>query len=176
MPERFRRDGRGQVLNPAWATTLLHMHMASNPDKVMTCDYTGVNRWGGGEVTTIITDAGSFSYALGEYDASSSVITICREVVRVFFPEKEGCLDGATWTGNMREVFLESGLFEEITEWEPEELLLGDILLNEQQNCAVVQDKGITDFFYDELGERGRCKCVDYFDHDWDCVLRWKER
>ena len=112
-------------------------------------------RWGGdyGEDATVHLPGGDVTYPTGSHDCSSSV---CRawQLALVGSPY-EGALDEASYTGNMREVFLNSGLF--YADRTPARR--GDVYLNDGRHTAMCQDGGLGDgpFGYD---------CLSHFIHN----------
>lgn len=112
-------------------------------------------RWGGdyGEDKTVELPGGAVTYSLGSFDCSSSN---CKawQLALVGSPY-EGVLDDATYTGNMREVFLASGLF--YADRTPARR--GDVYLHDGRHTAMCQDGGLGDgpFGYD---------CLSHFRHN----------
>ena len=88
-------------------------------------------------VKTLTIDGKKYSYDRGSWDCSSSVIKAWQLAIQ-YTPYK-GKLDGATFTGNMREVFTASGLFQ----WKPMSFIAsrGDLYLNEAQHVAMCQSQ-----------------------------------
>lgn len=78
----------------------------------------------------------NYTYKLGSYDCSSSVITAWKLALQ--YTAYAGALNGASYTGNMREVFLDSGLF-----WaDRTPAKRGDVYLNDAKHTAMCQDGG----------------------------------
>ena len=119
-----------------------------------------------------------------DYDCSSFLIAVW-EAVGV--PVKT---NGASWTGNMRDVFTRCG-FEVITT-DPAKLSIGaylqdgDIVLNELNHVAMVVDGGkLVQAGSNELGtvtggqtgdQTGReIAVVNWYSFPWDCALRYVE-
>lgn len=93
--------------------------------------YSQYQRWGDGTQETItLSDGTKVAVPNGDFDCSSAVIT-CWELA---YP---GCTGGATYTGNMKDGFLSTGLFE----WHPMGdgyiAQAGDIYLNETYHTAM---------------------------------------
>ena len=87
----------------------------------------------------------------GDYDCSSAVITAWKMALQG--TPYEGRLDGATYTGNMRSVFLNSGLFE-MWDTDTTEAVRGDVYLNDVHHAAMCLDGGHDNVLgYDALGE-----------------------
>jgi len=112
-------------------------------------------RWGGdyGEDKVVELPGGSVTYPLGSYDCSSSVCRAWR--LALVGSPYEGALDDATYTGNMREAFLASGLF--YADRTPARR--GDVYLHDGRHTAMCQDGGMGDgpFGYD---------CLSHFRHN----------
>jgi len=107
-------------------------------------------RWGGDHpdgMKRVGLPGGTVEYALGSYDCSSSVCKAWQ--LAIIGSPYEGVLDEATYTGNMREVFLRSGLF--YADRTPARR--GDVYLNDGHHTAMCQDGGLGDgpFGYDCL-------------------------
>lgn len=119
-----------------------------------------------------------------DYDCSSFLISVW-EAVGV--PVKT---NGATWTGNMKDVFCRCGF--EVVTTDPAMLSIGaylqdgDIVLNELNHVAMVVDGGkLVQASGNELGtvtggqtgdQTGReIAVVNWYSFPWDCALRYKE-
>ena len=118
-----------------------------------------------------------------DYDCSSLIITVWEQAgvpVRT-------C--GATYTGNMREVFLHCG-FEDVTSevslGDGRGLKAGDVLLNHRNHTAMMVDKyNLVQASINELGTvtggqtgdqtGGEIALRGYYNYPWDCVLRYRE-
>lgn len=101
--------------------------------------YSWSPRWGGDHPDgnkTLTIDGRNYTYALGSYDCSSSVITAWRLALQ--YTAYDGALDDATYTGNEREVFENSGLFYSSSEWAKR----GDVYLNDSKHTTMCQDGG----------------------------------
>ena len=103
-------------------------------------------------VKTLTIDGKKYSYDRGSWDCSSSVIKAWQLAIQ-YTPYK-GKLDGATFTGNMREVFTASGLFQ----WKPMSFIAarGDVYLNEQNHTAMCQSQDpdvMSEFCINENGD-----------------------
>ncbi len=118
-----------------------------------------------------------------DYDCSSLLITIWEQVG---VPVRTG---GATYTGNMREVFLRCG-FEDVTSevslGDGRGLAAGDVLLNHRNHTAMMVDKyNLVQARINELGtvtggqtgdqNGGEIAVRRYYNFPWDCVLRYRE-
>ena len=143
--------------------------------------YSQYNRMGDGTTETIkLSDGTTVTIAGGDRDCSSAVITALRAVgINTF---------GATYTGNMREQLLKTGLFG----WRKmgvKSARRGDIYLNEQCHTAVcvspygsargdllaqfsISEKGtITGTKGDQNGRESNVKA--YYSYPWDGSLYW---
>lgn len=110
-----------------------------------------------------------------DYDCSSFVIS-AYEAAGV--PVKRA---GATYTGNMRQIFKNCG-FKEVSK---DNLKPGDVLLNEKNHTALYIGNGkIVHARANEYGKAtggqtgdqtgGEICVAPYFDYPWDCVLRYE--
>ena len=146
-------------------------------------------RWGesGGEIVKFVSSSGRmYLIPAGDYDCSSSTIFCWRSVV-VGTPY-EGAFDYATCTSDMREVFVESGLF--YADLTPAKR--GDLYLNEGVHVAMCQDGGSDNVFgwdclsefnrnenhaasWGESGDQDDYESVfrGYYDDDWNTVLHY---
>ena len=119
----------------------------------------------------------------GDYDCSSAVITAWEQAG---VPVKT---NGATYTGNMRGVFLRSG-FADVTASvnlsTGAGLMRGDVLLNYERHTAMYVGKGkeveasINEFGTAKGGRPGdqtgkEFYVRDYRNYPWNCVLRYIE-
>ncbi|MBR3158461.1 MAG: ricin-type beta-trefoil lectin domain protein [Atopobiaceae bacterium] len=118
----------------------------------------------------------------GDYDCSSSTITAWKKAIEG--TAYEGKLDNATYTGNMRSVFVNSGLFE----WKPMSFIAspGDLYLNEGSHVAMCQTQEpdvLSEFSINEHGDvyggqRGdqtgwESRLNGYYDYPWDGILHY---
>ena len=143
--------------------------------------YSQYNRMGDGTTETIkLSDGATVTIAGGDRDCSSAVITALRAVgINTF---------GATYTGNMREQLLKTGLFG----WRKmgvKSAQRGDIYLNERCHTAVcispygsmrgdllaqfsISEKGtITGTKGDQNSRESNIKA--YYSYPWDGTLYW---
>ncbi|NGM16560.1 hypothetical protein GMI70_00795 [Eggerthellaceae bacterium zg-893] len=156
----------------------LHLHLCEHDWHGYT---QGQGRWGDGEgVCKAVVNGVTYEVEQGDRDCSSSVIECWKAAIKG--TPYEGKLDGATYTGNMRQVFTQSGLFE----WRPMTCVAqqGDVYLNEASHTAMCQS-GVPDvlseFLIDENGniiggtvgdQTGRESIVRaYYDYPWDGIL-----
>ena len=118
-----------------------------------------------------------------DYDCSSLIITVWEQVG---VPVRTG---GATYTGNMREVFLRCG-FEDVTGevslGDGRGLEAGDVLLNHRNHTAMMVDRhNLVQASINEMGtvtggqtgdqNGGEIAVRSYYNYPWDCVLRYRE-
>ncbi len=143
--------------------------------------YSQANRMGDGTTETIcLSDGTTVTIAGGDRDCSSAVVTALRAVgVNTF---------GASYTGNMREQLLKTGLFC----WRKmgvKSAQRGDIYLNEKCHTAVcvspygsargdllaqfsISEKGtVTGTKGDQTGRESNIKA--YYSYPWDGTLYW---
>lgn len=118
-----------------------------------------------------------------DYDCSSLIITVWEQVG---VPVRTG---GATYTGNMREVFLRCGFADvtsEVSLGDGRGLLAGDVLLNHRNHTAMMVDKyNLVQARINELGtvtggqtgdqNGGEIALRGYYNYPWDCVLRYRD-
>lgn len=124
----------------------------------------------------------SFDIGVGDYDCSSSTITAWKKALSDT-PYKNA-LDGATYTGNMKDIFLKSGLFE----WKPMSFLAepGDLYLNISNHVAMCQTQYpdiLSEFSSNEHGgayggQRGdqtgwESHITNYYDYPWNGILHY---
>ena len=142
----------------------------------------GSGRWGSGPTEEWEYEGVKGMFVVGDRDCSSSVIDCWQEALRG--SEYEGALADATYTGNMREVFVGSGLFE----WKPMSFTAqtGDVYLNESQHTAMCQSAVpdvLSEFYINEHGEiiggevgkqaYWEAMVRNYYDFPWDGILHY---
>ena len=142
--------------------------------------YSWEERWGAKpEIWTI--DGKKYTINVGDYDCSSSCITAWK--LALAYTKYKGALDGATYTGNMREVFTRSGLFE----WKPMSFLAhtGDLYLNEENHVAMCQTQTpdiLSEFSWGDTGAYGNKRgdqtgqessVHGYYDYPFDGILHY---
>ncbi len=140
----------------------------------------GGNRWGNGTVESITVDGKTYSFYGGDGDCSSFVI---RSYQAAGVPVKDL---GATYTGNMKRAFLDSGYFEV----QPMSFIAqrGDVYLNEQNHtamCLSAEPDILGEACINELGDivgglegdqtGGETRIGPYYDFypQWDCILHY---
>ena len=118
---------------------------------------------------------------VGDYDCSSSTITAWS--VALQGTPWEGALDGATYTGNMSDVFCGSGLFERM----PMSFLAepGDLYLDDSNHVAMCQSQYpdvLSEFSWGDNGAYGNVRgdqsgweasVHGYYDYPWQCILHF---
>jgi len=147
------------------------------------------NRWGGDHPDgskTLAIDGKPYTYPLGSYDCSSSVIRAWQLALQ-YTPYK-GALDDATYTGDIRSVFVGSGLF--TASMTPAKR--GDLYLSDGHHVAMCQDGGsdgvlgydaLSEFnrnedhgaYYGKVGDQDGLESVvrAYYDYPWSTVLHY---
>lgn len=111
----------------------------------------GSGRWGVGPMEAWTYEGVTGRFLVGDRDCSSSVIDCWQEALRG--SRYEGALGGATYTGDMRRVFVGSGLFE----WMPMSFIAqpGDLYLSEAHHVAMCQSQHpdiLSEFLLNEYG------------------------
>lgn len=138
--------------------------------------YTWGNRWGEGGTEKVWVDGKAYTINLGDRDCSSAVISAYKAA---------GLNIDATYTGNMRQAFLNTGMFE----WKPMSFTAqrGDIYLNEELHtamCVSVIPDLLAEFTINEFGECYGGQVGDqtgtesyihgYYNRPWDGILHFK--
>ena len=141
--------------------------------------YSQYSRWGdGGTETVTLSDGSRVEIATGDRDCSSSVCDAWEHAL-------PGSTGGATYTGNMRRGFTESGCFV----WHPwgdgYEPKRGDVYLNETHHTEMYLGGGKMGGFNgselgtidgaegDQTGRESRIKDVYVYSHGWDGILEF---
>lgn len=146
----------------------------------------GDSRWGSGPVEWWECEGVRAPFAVGDRDCASSVIDCWREALRG--SAYEGALDAATYTGDMRAVFVGSGLFT----WRPMGdgyvAQRGDVYLNEVNHTAMCQSAApdmLSEFLINEKGtitggqvgdQTGRESLVRPYYDAWDGILAYNHK
>lgn len=153
----------------------LHRIMCDDPR----FGYSWDERWGGPETDTWNIDGRNFTLNVGDYDCSSSYITVWRLMVKG--TPYEGVFNATQSTHTMRSVFLASGLFD----WVPvSQAQPGDAYLNEQNHVAMCQTEWtLSEFSSNEYGgahggQRGdqtgwESHIATYYNYPWDGCLHY---
>ena len=165
---------------------------ATNMEHLCTCNkhgYSQSERWGDSSrgVCYVECEGHKSTFYAGDRDCSSAIIDSWQEAL--IGTPYEGKLKDATYTGNMRSVFVNSGLFE----WKPMSFsaVRGDIYLNEANHTAMCLDGGSDKVHnYDCLGEftisetggiygqsgdqtGGESIIHEYYNYPWDGILHY---
>lgn len=147
----------------------------------------GAGRWGVGPTEVWTYEGVTGRFLVGDRDCSSSVIDCWQEALRG--SRYEGALGGATYTGDMRRVFVGSGLFE----WKPRGsgyiAQTGDVYLSEAHHTAMCQSAIpdiLSEFLLNEWGgitggqvgdQTGAESIVRaYWDFPWDGTLAYNHK
>lgn len=156
----------------------------------------GDDRWGGnyGGVKTLTINGRKYMYALGDRDCASSVIEAW--ALALTGTPYEGKLKGATYTGDMLEVFVQSGLFDaSLTPAKRGDLYLTPRTPSRIGHVAMCQDGGadgvfgrdcLSEFVRNEYhsafggkpGDQddGESIMRDYYDFPWITVLHYNHK
>ena len=147
----------------------------------------GDGRWGSGPLEYWTHSGQTGQFLVGDRDCSSSVIDCWREALRG--TKWEHYLDGATYTGNMRSVFVGSGLFN----WHPRGdgyiAQTGDVYLNEANHTAMCQSAVpdiLSEFLLNEWGgiiggqigdqTGGESVVRSFWEFPWDGTLEYNHK
>ena len=147
--------------------------------------YSQGSRWGDASLGSIYVECEGHTseFYIGDRDCSSAVIDCWQEALKG--SPYEGLLDGATYTGNMRSVFVDSGLFE----WHDMSFSAsrGDVYLNEVNHTAMCLDGSPSNDILGEFcisengtiyGQTGDQTAYEsyihwYYDYPWDGILHY---
>ena len=153
--------------------------------------YSWSPRWGtdGYGYVTWNIEGRDYTVKIGDYDCSSSTITAWQKALEG--TDYEGALDGATYTGNMRSVFVNSGLFD-VWNTYSSYATRGDLYLNDDSHVAMCQDGGsdgvygwdcLSEFSINEFGgvyggqtgdqTGGESSINGFYDYPWYCTLHY---
>ena len=147
----------------------------------------GSGRWGVGPMEAWTYEGVTGRFLVGDRDCSSSVIDCWQEALRG--SRYEGALGAATYTGDMRRVFTNSGLFE----WKPRGsgyiAQTGDVYLSEAHHTAMCQSAVpdvLSEFLLNEwggitggqVGDQTGAESVvrAYWDFPWDGTLAYNHK
>lgn len=143
--------------------------------------YTQAKRWGDGTYETVtLSDGSKVKVANGDRDCSSGIISAL-EAVGV------DC-HGATYTGNMRECLLATGLFKWVPIDQKPYAQRGDIYLNEDNHTAMCTSDEPDMLCQFSISENGTIYGVQgdqtgresnfgpYYEYPWDGRLEWIDR
>lgn len=165
---------------------------ATNMEHLCNCPlhgYSQAERWGDSSkgICYVECEGHTSTFYAGDRDCSSAICDAWQEAL--IGTAYEGVLAGATYTGNMREVFVNSGLFE----WYDMSFSAsrGDIYLNEVNHTAMCLDGGNdgvygadmlgefciseTGGIYGESGDQtgGESIIHGYYNYPWDGILHY---
>ncbi len=148
----------------------------------------GSGRWGDGEgACDVWVDGKCYKVQQGDRDCSSSVIECWQLALEgTAYAGALGKLGvgGPTYTGNMKQAFIKTGLFE----WKPMSFVAqkGDIYLNEASHTAMCQSSSpdmLSEFLINENGQITGGKTGDqtgkesvirgYYNFPWDGILHY---
>ena len=153
--------------------------------------YSWSPRWGtdGAGYVTWTVEGRNYTIKCGDYDCSSSTITAWQKALEG--TDYEGALDGATYTGNMRSVFVNSGLFD-VWDVNSTSATRGDLYLNDDSHVAMCQDGGsdgvygwdcLSEFCINEYGDvyggqtgdqtGGEARINGFYNYPWYCTLHY---
>lgn len=145
----------------------------------------GSGRWGDGEGFCYVdVDGDQYKVEQGDRDCSSAVIDCWQQAISK--TKYAGALGGATYTGDMRSVFVNSGLFV----WHPMSdgyiAQRGDIYLNEASHtamCTSAVPDMLAEFSINEFGgitggvtgdqTGNESRIAPYYDFPWDGILQY---
>lgn len=142
-------------------------------------------RWGGDHpdgVKRLRIHGREYSYPLGSWDCSSSVIWSWRQALKG--TPYEGSLDGVSTTHGMRDVFGRSGLFE-VWDTQSTTAQRGDVYLNDASHTAMCQGPEpdmLSEFSMSENGDvynnqvgdqTGKESSVHGYYGPWACTLHY---
>ena len=164
----------------------IHAKMCEDPG----FGYSWGERYGtSSDPITITVEGRKYTINRGDYDCSSSVCTAWQKALEG--TKYAGRLDGATFTGNMRSVFVNSGLFD-VWDVNSTEAVRGDVYLNESAHTAMCQDGGkdgvygydaLSEFCINEFGgtyggQRGdqtgsESRIAAFYNYPWDLTLHY---
>lgn len=164
----------------------IHANMCEDPG----FGYSWGERYGDpGDPVTWNIEGRDYTVNRGDYDCSSSVCTAWQKALEG--TPYEGRLDGATYTGNMRSVFVNSGLFD-VWDTSSTSAVRGDVYLNDAEHTAMCQDGGsdgvygydaLSEFCINEFGEvyggqrgdqtGGESRIAGFYNRPWNCTLHY---
>lgn len=174
------------MANCANIAATIHAKMCEDPG----FGYSQGNRYGdSSDPVTYNIEGRNYTINRGDYDCSSSVCKAWQKALEG--TNYEGALNGATYTGNMRSVFANSGLFE-VWDTYSTNAVRGDVYLNDTSHTAMCQDGGndgvygydcLSEFSINEFGtitggrkgdQTGWESAINnYYDFPWNCTLHY---
>ena len=172
-----KQEQVAKAIDVAKVAAAIHADMCNDNDN----GYSWSPRQGedGKGIKKLIIDGREYQYDRGSWDCSSSTIYAWNEALK-YTPYKNA-LRGASYTGNMRDVFVKSGLFE-VKPVAPAPA--GDLYLNEQYHVAMSQGNGkMSQFSINEHGgayggtpgdQTGKeAYITTYYNYPWNLVLHY---
>ena len=176
--------GKAESSTSTATKTIKRGQVAADIHKRMVNDdrfgYSWAERWGANKETWTV-DGVTFPIKVGDYDCSSSCIEAWADALTG--TKYADMIRKATYTGNMRDVFVGSGLIE----WKPISFIAspGDLYLNESDHVAMCQRQvpdELSEFSISETGgttgkrgdQTGHEAAVNpYYDYPWDGILHY---
>jgi hypothetical protein len=176
--------GKAESSTSTATKTIKRGQVAADIHKRMVNDdrfgYSWEERWGANKETWTV-DGVTFPIKVGDYDCSSSCIEAWADAL--YGTKYADMIRKATYTGNMRDVFVGTGLFE----WKPISFIAspGDLYLNESDHVAMCQRQvpdELSEFSLSETGgttgkrgdQTGHEAAVNpYYDYPWDGILHY---
>jgi hypothetical protein len=176
--------GKAESSTSTATKTIKRGQVAADIHKRMVNDdrfgYSWEERWGANKETWTV-DGVTFPIKVGDYDCSSSCIEAWADALTG--TKYADMIRKATYTGNMRDVFVGTGLFE----WKPISFIAspGDLYLNESDHVAMCQRQvpdELSEFSISETGgttgkrgdQTGHEAAVNlYYDYPWDGILHY---
>ena len=176
--------GKAESSTSTATKTIKRGQVAADIHKRMVNDdrfgYSWAERLGANKETWTV-DGVTFPIKVGDYDCSSSCIEAWADAL--YGTKYSDMIRKATYTGNMRSVFVGTGLFE----WKPISFIAspGDLYLNESDHVAMCQRQEpdeLSEFSISETGgttgkrgdQTGHEAAVNpYYDYPWDGILHY---
>ena len=176
--------GKAESSTSTTPTAIKRGQVAADIHKRMVNDdrfgYSWAELWGANKETWTV-DGVTFPINVGDYDCSSSCIEAWADALTG--TKYADMIRKATYTGNMRSVFVNTGLFE----WKPISFIAspGDLYLNESDHVAMCQQQvpdELSEFSISETGgttgkrgdQTGHEAAVNpYYDYPWDGILHY---
>ena len=168
-------------INCANHAATLHAHLCEHDWHGYT---QGSGRFGDGSDDWVEIDGIAYNIGGGDRDCSSSIIQCWQKVLEN--TAYAGRLAAATYTGNMKAVFVNSGLFEWHTMSSGYVAKRGDIYLNELSHTAMCQSDNpdtLSEFCINENGgivggavgdQTGKESLIrGYYNYPWDGILSY---
>ena len=164
------------LYSAAQAAADIHYHLVSHEAHGYT---QGWGRWGTDDICYVESQGIVFPVRGGDRDCSSSVIDAWK--LALLPTAYAWSLDAATYTGDMRAVFANSGLFMVYGIDYPASR--GDVYLNDAQHTAMVQwENWLSEFLisengtiYGQIGDQTGSESVmrPWYNFPWNCLLHY---